>query len=666
MTLERGGLRLGADLLPLYAGAVHYWRLSPEDWHPCLKAVRDLGLGLVDLYVPWGVHERAPGVLELGAQDRRLHVVRFLEQAHALGLYAIVRPGPHINAELTDFGVPERVLWDRECQARGPAGRAVMLPVPPLAFPVPSHASRAYLDEACRYLERIGAELAPLCWPDGPIVMVQVDNEGALFFRDGAYDQDYHPDAIEQYRAFVGEAYQDPSTLQRVHGATEPSAIQAPTRFDADDIQGVARHLDWARFHEELIVTAFGRFAATLRSAGLDRVPTVHNLPMASEATPLNPAQLGEAVDLLGLDYYGGATERERAMHARRTTELVARCDGHDQPAIACEMGAGYPPYFPPLAPEDSAFTVLSALAYGLRGFNLFMAVARDRWIGAPIDERGEPQEFARFWGQLVAALHASRLHRLHRPTSVRLVVPRVERRLQRVLHAFGPASGAMLAVLGVSPRHSCLETDLGLGHPLVVGADELAERAAAALERLGVPFAWVDGGDGEAALGDAAWILCTTSGAVEPELRAALRNAADRGARITVGPHPPAYDGSFRPASPDDRRRLEGRYDLLSESAEHSVERYVARMVDALELECHRCEPSSVQVTVHYDDAGAARVLFLVNAGEAVSAARVQLGRSVRSGRCVDALTGTETPIVDGRLVFDLAAGSVAMLHLR
>ena len=40
--LERGGLRLGEELLPFYAGAVHYWRLSPDDWLPCLEAVREL------------------------------------------------------------------------------------------------------------------------------------------------------------------------------------------------------------------------------------------------------------------------------------------------------------------------------------------------------------------------------------------------------------------------------------------------------------------------------------------------------------------------------------------------------------------------------------------------------------------------------------------------
>ena len=43
-----------------------------------------------------------------------------------------------------------------------------------------------------RYFHALGPSLSPLLYPAGPIVLLQVDNEGALYFRDGAYDQDYH------------------------------------------------------------------------------------------------------------------------------------------------------------------------------------------------------------------------------------------------------------------------------------------------------------------------------------------------------------------------------------------------------------------------------------------------------------------------------------------
>jgi beta-galactosidase len=69
----------------------------------------------------------------------------------------------------------------------------VMLPMLPFAFPVPSYASEAFHDEAARYFQALGPVLAPLLYPAGPIVMVQIDNEGALYFRDGAFRSGLSP-----------------------------------------------------------------------------------------------------------------------------------------------------------------------------------------------------------------------------------------------------------------------------------------------------------------------------------------------------------------------------------------------------------------------------------------------------------------------------------------
>jgi beta-galactosidase len=150
--LSPDGLDLGdGEVLPLWAGAMHYWRHPPEEWRACLDAMRAMGLRLVDIYVPWGVHEIAPGSFDFGETDPSLDVAGFLELAHELGLRCVLRPGPHINAELTFFGLPERIVWDAECQARTPGGHPVILPIVPVAFPVPSYASDAFLEETARW-----------------------------------------------------------------------------------------------------------------------------------------------------------------------------------------------------------------------------------------------------------------------------------------------------------------------------------------------------------------------------------------------------------------------------------------------------------------------------------------------------------------------------------
>ncbi len=125
-----------------------------------------MGLKLVDVYVPWAVHELPDGSFDFGKHDPRLDIRRFLELAHELGLYAIVRPGPHINAELTRFGIPERVVWDEACQARSPNGRRVVLPVPLLAFPVRElREPQRVLADSARWLRACAAELSSPGFP---------------------------------------------------------------------------------------------------------------------------------------------------------------------------------------------------------------------------------------------------------------------------------------------------------------------------------------------------------------------------------------------------------------------------------------------------------------------------------------------------------------------
>jgi beta-galactosidase len=687
VALAPGGLFIGGELVPLYAGSVHYWHLDPRDWRACLEAVKALGLRLVDVYIPWGVHETAPGVLELGQTDPQRDVARFIRLAHELGLYVIVRPGPHINGELTHFGIPERVVWDPACQARTPNGNPVMLPMVPFAFPVPSYASEAFMDETTRYFQLLGPVLAPLRYPDGPIVLSQIDNEGALYFRDGAYDQDYHPDAIALYRAFLRDKYGTLGALQEAYGESarrEPAdgakeaspeddlrfaTITPPSRFDATTAHDLARHLDWSEFHEHLLATALDRFARALATAGLSGIPTMHNLPMGQEATPLNAARVARAVDFVGLDYYYDASTRSRAIIARRTTELAVRSEGRGVPAYACELGAGFPPFFPPLDERDSAFTLLTALAYGLRGFNVYMAVERDRWIGAPIDRRGRPRPFAGFWRRVTEALTALEMHTLRRRTPVRMLIPRSERRLTRVMHAFGPLTGAFFSVLGAGARESALEDDLGLEYPVALEADSFVRAFEVALDARGVPYAHVGGEDREVSLEGARWIVVATSGALNPELFSRLQRAAERGARVTIGPRAPVLDGAMRALrEPLDPERLAGaegevRVPVLLADDPAAVDAAVARAIEELKLPTYACDPDGVFATVHEDASGTPRVLFLIHPDDRDVVARVTVGAGV--SLATDVLEDASFGVTRGALEVRMKPRSVRMLAL-
>jgi beta-galactosidase len=320
-------------------------------------------------------------------------------------------------------------------------------------------------------------------------------------------------------------------------------------------------------------------------------------------------------------------------------------------------MGAGFPPYFPPLSERDSEFTLLSALAYGLRGFNVYMAVERDRWIGAPVDRHGRPRPFAERWRKLCAALDEVGFERLRRHVPVRLVVPRIERRLARVMHAFGPATGALFSVMGQGARESCIEDDLGLGYPLAIEADTFVRSFEQALDARGVPYAHASGEDRDILVAGASWILCATSGAFADSLAVELAAAAAAGTRVTLGPRPRRFDGAMRALGAVDP--LAG-VEVLERADPATADAAVARALEELQLPRYASDPDGIHVTVHHDPEGELSVAFVINASDSDLVARVTLGVD---GSWRDLLEGGTTRSADGLLELRVKPHSVRML---
>lgn len=660
------GLELDGRTVPLLAGTVHYYHLDPADWRPALSALARIGFRGVDTYVPWSVHEIERGKFDFGARSPQLDVAEFLRQARDLGLFAIVRPGPHVNAELTGFGVPKRVLWDPECQARSPGGAPVVLPIPPLAFPIPSYASTAFRREVAIWYRALGPVLGPLVWPEGPICLVQVDNEAAFYFRDAPFDQDYHPDAIAHYRKFVGRRYPSVGALRRAYGdpAITAAKLEPPQRLVANTALDLARHLDWVEFQEWLLADALGWMRKALERSGISGALTSHNLPPGAGASALDPARVARAVDLVGLDVYAHAGERQRRTLAREASELGARAAKLGQPAFASELGAGFAPYFAPISEADTEFVALTALAYGIRGFNTYMAVDRDRWVGAPIDRRGKERSAARFWQRLLAAIEQTRFYELSRVAPVQIVIPRCLRRLRRALHAFGPVGPMAFEVAGEDGRAHVFEEDLGLPSSVLADAEEFLRLLEDELERRKIAHGWVSGDLVKHTLRRARWTVVACAGGLDDKLIGSVERAMKRHRAISLGPHYPERDASMRPL----RRpislpaRPKNDVPILIGLSAASVERAVDRACAALELPEHAVEPSSIRLTVHEDATARPRVVFAINPAESPVRASIP---AFGAGTAVDALDGEHVTARENRIELSIPGRGVRMLVL-
>jgi beta-galactosidase len=159
-----GFLRDGAPHT-IISGAVHYFRVHPDQWRDRLRRVVAMGCNTVETYVAWNVHQPSP---EATTFEGGADLGRFLDVAAEEGLDAIVRPGPYICAEWENGGFPGWIRRDQAMRLRTRDARYLRL-------------VDAWFDELIPVIVQRQASRG------GNVVMVQVENEYGSFGDDHVY-----------------------------------------------------------------------------------------------------------------------------------------------------------------------------------------------------------------------------------------------------------------------------------------------------------------------------------------------------------------------------------------------------------------------------------------------------------------------------------------------
>ena len=609
----------GERRLPFYAGAMHYWRVDPKRWAACLKAIHALGLTCVETYVPWRVHEPTAGAYDWrGAND----LARFLELARAAGLGVVLRPGPHVNAELTAFGFPDHVLVDPAIQARTAHGTPAWLPTPPRAWPLPSYASAAFHAKVRTWYAEVARVCAPHLAPEGPVVAIGVDNEAQMFFRPGAYDLDYHADAIAWWH--------------------EASGLEgAPPR--AWDPAQPARCISWLRFKEQYLARALGAFAHALDEVGFAGLARFHNLPPGPLSLSDQRGVQHAIGGPVGLDAYTPRAEFRALL--RRALQVAAVAS---PVPIAFEVGIGFFPWFPPLDkgddPKRERDHLLTLLAGGMRGFNLFMAVERDRYYGAAITKDGVVEPHAKWIPQLLSTLAEIDWPGLRRATPIALVETRADARFGAATCAVDPMTPVLAEILDLGPAGAAeLGTD-----PAAITARRWHTAICAALDLAQVPYAIVDEAATEDELARYRAVIVPTTHRLDRGLASRLRALAEhKRAIVVVGPGLPTHDELDQPFIDPLPRRVgkirEGSLDDLPGLAA-DLAALAGDVTETWQVE----RPDAVRALAYADATGTARALFLVNDSDK-SVTAVVLADDRPAMR--DPFSGETFPVVGGKL---------------
>lgn len=148
----------------ILSGAIHYFRIQPDDWYHSLYNLKALGFNTVETYIPWNVHEPQKGQF---CFEGILDLEKFLQIAQDLDLYVILRPSPYICAEWEFGGLPAWLLEeDMRIRSSDPA----------------------YLAAVASYYDELLPRLVPhLLENGGNILMMQVENEYGSYGEDKEY-----------------------------------------------------------------------------------------------------------------------------------------------------------------------------------------------------------------------------------------------------------------------------------------------------------------------------------------------------------------------------------------------------------------------------------------------------------------------------------------------
>ena len=149
----------------ILSGALHYFRVHPDHWADRIDKARRMGLNTIETYIPWNAHSPVPGKFDTSGN---LDLDRFLRLIANAGMYAIVRPGPYICAEWDNGGLPAWLFRDPAVGIR-------------CAEPRYLAAVREYLGQA------LGVVAPHQIDRDGPVILVQVENEYGAFGSDKEY-----------------------------------------------------------------------------------------------------------------------------------------------------------------------------------------------------------------------------------------------------------------------------------------------------------------------------------------------------------------------------------------------------------------------------------------------------------------------------------------------
>lgn len=337
-TAKNGQFWLDGQPMLIQAGEFHYFRTPRAEWRQRLDLLKTAGFNAVASYIPWLWHQVEDGVTDVDGHSHPMRdLAGFLDLAAEMGLWIIARPGPYINAETINEGIPPWVF------SRYPQVAVINRDkrIPDFV----SYQHPDYLACVTRWYQAVFEVLTPRqVTRGGKIIMMQLDNEmGMIQWVRNMLD--VNPDTLARMAAYVQDCYGS-AVQERYPGGVLTGTLRAA--LCTPDHPCAAQALeDYKDFYRGYLreYTQFLRTEARANGLEVPEVINIHGFANGGKTFPIGISQLIDVMRMDGMisaiDVYPAVIGEGNYHQLVLVNEMTKAVQNPDQPLFSIEFQAG-------------------------------------------------------------------------------------------------------------------------------------------------------------------------------------------------------------------------------------------------------------------------------------------------------------------------------------
>lgn len=412
LDVRRGVLHVDGEPRFLWSADYPYYRDDAAHWRDRLMKLREAGVGCITSYIPWrhhGPRDPLQGPFQGAAYDfdgttqPNRDVKGFLRLCHELGLEVMVKPGPFVHAELCFGGLPDYVDPERnpaieaEMLGSGAIDRWIVSRERPQAnHALPAPLDAAFVAYAEHWLAAVTREvIAPFTHPRGPIVAVQLLNEGIYSDSSNGIvpNHGYSRSTTAVYRAFLQRKYATLEVYNRLHGtrAATWEGIANPVKMLEAPVsrRQLLEFMDRSEFGRVLYEEVLAQYRGAMLRAGMEPgLPVFLNYNPNGEAYAKFPGSNDGWYSKIEFRPAGGVQWSTTSwmggvpLSAKAHVQHILAASRERGPNLEEDWGFGAHGDLAPAHASPSYFQSLLHIAHGATGINVYTGVGTKAWRG--------------------------------------------------------------------------------------------------------------------------------------------------------------------------------------------------------------------------------------------------------------------------------------------